>query len=66
MIPTGREQEPMNRPFPRFLIESQTTDITNFACVDHYDVTIKALETLQSTAYWYNSWRYNEKQRQSV
>ena len=31
-------------------MESQTTDITHFAVVFHYDVTIKAMETLQSTA----------------
>ena len=31
-------------------MDSQTTDITHFAVVFHYDVTIKALETLQSTA----------------
>ena len=29
-------------------LESQTTDITHFAVVFHYDVTIKALETLRS------------------
>ena len=30
--------------------DSQTTDITHFAFVFHYDITIKALETLWSTA----------------
>ena len=37
--------------------DSQTTDITNFAVVFHYDVTIKALERLQSSAYYL--WRDN-------
>ena len=31
-------------------MDSQTTDITHFAVVFHYDVTIKALEILRSTA----------------
>ena len=31
-------------------MDSQTTDITHFAIVFHYDVTTKELETLRSTA----------------
>ena len=31
-------------------MDCQTTDITHFAVVFHYDVTIEALETLRSTA----------------
>ena len=31
-------------------MDSQTTDITHCAVVFHYEVTIKALETLDSTA----------------
>ena len=31
-------------------MDCQTTDITHFAVVFHYDLTIKALETLRSTA----------------
>ena len=31
-------------------MESQTTDITHFDVVFHYDVTIKASEKLRSTA----------------
>ena len=42
---------------------SQTTDIMHFAVVFHYDVTTKALETLQSTANYL--WLHNEKQQQS-
>ena len=38
-------------------MDSQAKDITHFAIVFHYDVTIKALETLQSTAnyLWHNN-----------
>ena len=49
--------------FRDIAMDSQTTDITHFAVVFHYDVTTKALETLRSTA---NLWCHNEKQRQSV
>ena len=35
-------------------MDSQTTDITHFAVVFAYDVTIKALDTLRSTAYNYD------------
>ena len=45
-------------------MDSQTTDITHFAVVFNYDVTIEALEILQSSAKCL--WRHNEKQRQSV
>ena len=45
-------------------MDSQTTEITHFAVVFHYDVTIKALETLRSTAN--NLWRHTEKQWQSA
>ena len=31
-------------------MDSQTTDITHFVVVFHYDITIKGLETLRSTA----------------
>ena len=40
-------------------MDSQTTDITHFAVVFHYDITIKALETLRNTANY--SWRHSEK-----
>ena len=35
-----------NRPFPSILMDCQTTDITHFADIFHYDVTNRALETL--------------------
>ena len=33
-------------------MDSQTTDITHFAVVFRYDVTIKALETIRSTSIY--------------
>ena len=49
MIGSDLGLEPIDhfRDIPR---DSQTTDITLFAVVFHYDVTIKTLETLRSTA----------------
>ena len=57
----------IDRPIDHFRdlpTDSQTTDITHFAVVFNYDVTIKALEILRSTAKCL--WRHNEKQRQSA
>ena len=45
-------------------MNSQAMDITHFAVVFHYYATIKALETLRSTANYLC--RHNEKQRQST
>ena len=39
-----------NRPFLRYPMASQTTDIRHIAVVVHYDITIKALEKLRSAA----------------
>ena len=44
--------------------DSQTMDITHFAVVFNYDVTIEALEILRSTAKCL--WRHNDTQRQSA
>ena len=48
MIPT----QIMMDHFRDIQMDSQTTDITHFAVVSHYDVTIKALETFRNTAYY--------------
>ena len=40
---------PINH-FQDISMDSQTTDITHFAVVFHYEVSIKTLETLRSTA----------------
>ena len=42
-------------------MDSQTTDNTDFAVVSHYNTTIKALETLRSTAKYL--WTHNENPR---
>ena len=43
-----------NIPFPRYQRHSQTTDITHFAIVFHYDITTKALEICETQSITYD------------